>query len=59
MNFFNQYKDLFQVGNVQIYLINQTSLGRGQRLRLDNDLFIDRPYVPAYSKEYELDSKLR
>lgn len=58
MDFFTKYKDLFEVPQVRVRVTQGLSVPTS-RLRLENDLFIDKPYIATYSQEYSLNSKLR
>ncbi len=37
-------------GKCNCYFLTKLSYIPQQRLRIDNDLFIDRPYVPTYTQ---------
>jgi hypothetical protein len=58
MQFFTKYKDLFEIPQVRVGLIQGLSMP-ASRLQLDNSLFIDKPYINTYTQEYTLNSKLR
>ena len=58
MNFFNKYRNLFGIDEVLHHLMQRTPIPRS-RLSINNNLFIDKPFIPTYTESYSINSKLK